>query len=350
MVKNGNQVASFLTLDLTTKGEKENKKMTRRVKPHYVTSIQGKSLVDAFERFIKEKSILVSNSTISNYKISFRVFMRECGYTEETLTTEEIIEDDLLDWVFAMREQELSESSINHYMRDMRVFLYWCMDNELMMPFRIEVREAKELPVKLYTDEELEVLLTHPSKSEDNDFVVWRTWAIVAWVLATANRCKTICNVRMKNVNFDDREIVLEHTKNRKTQTVPLSTELAKVLREYINIWRADAKAEDYLFCNIEAEKLTENALKHSFARYCINRGVSRTSLHSLRHNFAKGYVRAGGNMYKLQEILGHSSLSTTRRYVKLFTEDLKEDYDAYSTLDKLKSKNTRKKGVRRAY
>ena len=290
--------------------------MTRRVKPNYVTGVKSMSLDDAFDKFIREKMSIegLSNSTISNYKVSFRVFKRECGYTEETLTTEETIEDDLQDWVFSMREQELSESSINHYMRDMRVFLYWCMDNELTEPFVIKIREPKELPVKLYTDEELEILLTHPSKSEDNDFVVWRTWAVVAWVLATANRCKTICNVRMKNVNFDDREIVLEHTKNRKAQTVPLSTELAKILREYINIWRADAKADDYLFCNIEAEKLTENALKHSFARYCTNRGVSRTSIHSLRHNFAKGYVRAGGNSLKLQEILGHSSLATTKR------------------------------------
>ena len=196
------------------------------------------------------------------------------------------------------------------------------------------------------TDEELEALLLKPRKSDS--FIEWRTWAIVNWVLATGNRAATICDVKISDINYAHREITLGHTKNKKAQVLPLSSSLETCVKEYIRMWRKEADDNAWLFPNMGEEKLTTNALRLSFGRYCKNRGVDKSNIHGLRHNFAKLWVRNNGNMFSLQKILGHSSLDMTRRYVKLFSEDIKEDYDSFSPLDTIKKGVKRTKTVKR--
>lgn len=114
-------------------------------------------------------------------------------------------------------------------------------------------------------------------------------------------------------------------------------------------MWRRDADLDGWLFPNVGEEKLTTNALRHSFSRYCAARGVERTNIHGLRHNFAKGWVQNNGNMFALQKILGHSSLDMTRKYVRLFAEDIKEDFDKFSPLDTIKRGARRTQTVKRS-
>jgi integrase/recombinase XerD len=214
--------------------------------------------------------------------------------------------------------------------------------------FKIEMIKGQEEPLKLFTDEELELLLEKP-RAKDS-FTDWRTWAIVNWVIGTGNRAATICQVQIGDIDFKYKEITLQHTKNKKAQTIPLSPALETVIKEYIRIWRKESSAEDYLFPSVADEKLTTNALAHSFGRYCNDRGVERTNIHGLRHNFAKGWVRNNGNMFALQQILGHSSLDMTRRYVKLFGEDIKEDFEKFNPLDNIKRAGKRTHNVKRSY
>ena len=143
--------------------------------------------------------------------------------------------------------------------------------------------------------------------------------------------------LKVEDVDFKAKDISLRHTKNKKAQTIPLSSSLETVLRGYIKSFRSESKPDSWLFCNVGDEQMTTNALRLSFGRYCESRGVSKTSIHGLRHNFAKLWIRNNGNQFTLQKILGHSTLEMTRHYVKLFSEDVKEDYDRYSPLDTIK-------------
>ena len=61
---------------------------------------------------------------------------------------------------------------------------------------------------------------------------------------------------------------------------------------------------------------------------YNKRRGVETTGIHRYRHTFAKQWILNGGNVVALQKILGHASLDMTRKYVKLFSEDIKDDFD----------------------
>ncbi len=307
-------------------------------------------LHEAFEEFIDEKeSLNKSPSTIENYKVSYKQFCEFHEVTDET-TTDEITAAHFFEWMNSMKLDGFKPTTINHYLRDCRAFFYWCMDADrayIDKPFKIFMMEGQEEQIKLFADEELEALLEKPKRNDS--FTNWRTWAIVNWVLGTGNRAATIVDVRLTDINYNKKEIVLRHTKNKKAQIIPLSPSLETVLKEYIRMWRREAPTDGFLFCNIGEEKLTTNALRQAFGKYCKDRGVQKTNIHGLRHNFAKGWVQNNGNMFVLQKILGHSSLDMTRKYVKLFSEDIKEDFERFSPLDTIKRNTKRTQTVKRS-
>lgn len=304
----------------------------------------------ALEEFLIEKEAHnLSPKTIKNYHQSVNYFIDFHGFTADT-PLDEITQSDFYKWINSLRLDGVSPSSINHYLRDCRSFFYWCMDvdRKYMDAFKIRQIEQQEEQLKLFPDEELAILLEKPERS-NNKFTDWRNWVVVNWVLATGNRCSTVVDVKIGDIDFKRKEIHLAHTKNKKAQIIPLSSSLETVLKEYIKMWRKGADADGWLFPNVGEEKLTTNALQNSFGKYCKARGCSHTNLHGLRHNFAKGWVKNNGNMYKLQKILGHSTLDMTRKYVNLFSEDIKEDFDRFNPLDTIKRKQKRTQAVKRS-
>lgn len=306
------------------------------------------TIKQAFEEFITEKEARnLAAKTIHNYTQSFNLFCKFYSVNDDT-DIQDITVHHFFKWINQMKLDAIKPTSINHYLRDLRAFFYWAMDSDrAYLPyFKIEMQVHQEEPLKMFTDEDLEKLLVKPPRSAL--FAEYRMWAIVNWVLATGNRASTICDIQIGDIDFNKKEITLKHTKNRKLQIIPLSSSLSVILKDYIKMWRKDCPKEAYLFCNVGDEKLTTNGLRLAFGRYCTNRGVARTNIHGLRHNFAKAWVQANGNMYQLQTIMGHSSLDMTRKYVRLFAEDIKEDFDKFSPLDTIKRKQKRSQTIKR--
>lgn len=319
------------------------RKIQRAAEPDSLT------ICAALEEFLIEKEAHnLAPKTIKNYKQSVDYFLEFHGFTEET-PLDEVTQSHFYKWINSLRLDGVKPSSINHYLRDCRSFFYWCMDvdRKYMEAFKIRQIEQQEEQLKLFPDDELTILLEKPERS-NNKFTDWRNWVIVNWVLATGNRCSTVVDVKICDIDFKRKEIHLAHTKNKKAQIIPLSSSLETVLKEYIKMWRKGAESDGYLFPNVGEEKLTTNALQNSFGKYCKARGCSHTNLHGLRHNFAKGWVKNNGNMYKLQKILGHSTLDMTRKYVNLFSEDIKEDFDRFNPLDTIKRKQKRTQAIKR--
>lgn len=311
------------------------------------------TLDNAFDMFIEEKKNLnKSQSTISNYEITFRVWTRYLEANDYSMLCKDV--DATYVYAFAnhQKSETMKQSSINHYIRDIRSFLYWCMDAQYINPpFKIQIpTEDEEIP-ETYTDEEIHALVARPHRRDDNNLVEWRTWAIVNWILATGNRAGTIVEVRLGDLDFSKKgkpEITIRKTKTHKAYIIPMSTALSTVLKEYIKRWRATSDNNAYLFPSIGDEKLSINALKQSVAKYNKMRGVDKTSVHMFRHTFARTWVRGGGDPFRLQKMLGHSTLDMTRHYVNLFSEDLKEGFDEIVPLDNYKKALSRTKRVTR--
>jgi integrase/recombinase XerD len=305
---------------------------------------------EAFKGFIEEKiADNKSPTTIANYESTYRIFCEYGGFDEDTLI-DKVDSKLVYSWKAHMLADGLKPASVNHYIRDLRCILKWCMDEsrEYLAPFKITlVEETDEIP-KHYTDDDVQLLLAKPSKRDR--FTYWRCWAVFNWVMATGNRASTVCEIKLNDINFAKKEIAVRHAKGKKQQIIPLSTELAAVLKEYIRIWRSgeDVEPDAYLFANIAEEKLTPNALYRSFNNYAQDRGASKGGIHAMRHTFAKGYIKNNGNVFNLQKILGHKKLDMTRKYVALFAEDLKEGYDAVSPLDTIKRSQKRTQVVKR--
>ena len=291
------------------------------------------TLQEAFDLFIQEKEANgLSASTLRNYNLSWKIFSEYC---EITLPSE-INDGVIIKWINHMRKSEIAPSSMNHYLRDMRCFINWLVKREYCEKVEIkEVRQQEEQP-KFYKDEDIELLLEKPRVKDS--FVEWRTWAIVNTILATGARAQTICDMTLADIDFQKKEIALGHTKNKKAQNVPMSKSLETCLREYIRKFDVST----YLFPNVGDEKLTTNGLRLAYGRYCKDRGVEQTNIHGLRHSFARSWVKNGGSAFALQRILGHSNISMTNKYVKLYAEDIKEDYEDFSALDVIKKKKSR--------
>ena len=281
-----------------------------------------------------------SSSTIRNYKQSFHYYTEYNNFDADT-PIESLTKDSVFWWLKSMASDGKKVSTINHYLRDVRAFLYWCMDEEreFIEPYTIQEVRGQEAEPKAFDVEDIETLSHKPKQS--NSFNDWRTWAIVNWIVGTGNRSRTVCNVQIGDVDFKNAEIYLRETKNKKYANIPLSPRLAAVLKEYMaefDDYFKTASETDFLFPNSSGEQLTTNALRHAFSRYCADRGVTQTNLHGLRHSFAINYLRLGGNLIKLQHILGHSTLEMTRKYVRFSIDDLKEDFANVSPLDNLSS------------
>ena len=308
-------------------------------------------MCDAFSEFLAEKaSQNLVEKTLNNYAKSYEYFIEFefDGNDEIDIATVQKIY--VQHWVADMLKQGKRATTINRYLRDIRTFLYWCMDidRQYLNTYKIELVKGQEELPKIFTTEEVLLLLQKPTNQKD--FVEWRNWAIVNWVLGTGNRASTICNVKIGDIDFDTKRIILRHTKNKKAQVLPiLSSTMEKAIKLYIKKCRSGkyVTSDSYLFPSVEEVQLTYNALAHSFSKYCKERNVEHTNIHGLRHYFATEWAKNnGGDGDRLQIILGHSDYTMTKRYIKLSTEDLTTGGLDCTPLDKINVKKRHKKVV----
>lgn len=298
-------------------------------------------LFEAFDDFIQEKEAKnLSPATLRNYTKSFKAF---CEYHELTSSflLDEVKIGMVYQWINHMKQNEVRPQSINHYLRDLRTFFNWCNERDIIQePIKIkEVEEQDNLP-KMYSDEEIAVLLEKPKAGDS--FSDWRTWAMISTVYSTGMRASTLCSLRIDSLNFEREEITIEKQKNKQAGILPMTNALASVLKEYLRKWLKDEAPDSFLFPNISGYPLTTNALNHSVDRYCERREVECKGIHSVRHNFSRDMILNGAGEFRLQRYLQHSSIQMSQKYVKLFTADLKKDAESYNPLDNAKKKASR--------
>jgi len=112
--------------------------------------------------------------------------------------------------------------------------------------FKIELPKVEKKIRETYTASEIEKLLVKPNLKKCR-FSEYRNWVIINYLLSTANRISTAINLRIRDLNFEDDEIILRKTKNKRQYTIPMNKHLKKILIEYLSYRKG--KPEDYLFC-----------------------------------------------------------------------------------------------------
>lgn len=296
------------------------------------------SIQTAFEQFQKQNQLKnLSQSTIDFYSSKARHFFNFLEDTDQPIDS--ITEETVVDYIFSLKEKQLHDTTINTYLRMVRAFLYWCMDKGYLGRFPIKLIRA-DIPIKeTYTNNELERLLEAPDQ-KNCSFAEYRNWVMVNFLLGTGCRASTLVNLKIEDLNFSDGTVLFRHMKTRNQQIVPLTRALLKILEEYLGY--RDGAPSDLLFVSEYSVQLTVSALGNAIWSYNHKRGVEKTSLHLFRHTYAKLYIQAGGDPFRLQKLLGHSDLSMTRRYVALYADDLKANYDTLNPLEQM-THNTRR-------
>ena len=145
-----------------------------------------------------------AEATLNGYRYDITRFLK--FLSDEQLTVNEA---GFKWYVIHLTDSGMTANSVNHYIRSVKVFLYWCMEQDEIAPFKIKMVKAQETIKDVYTQEELCALI-QPPKREDS-FVVWRSWAIINFILGTAAREATVCEMQMQDISFDDRTITFRH-------------------------------------------------------------------------------------------------------------------------------------------
>ena len=187
-------------------------------------------------------------------------------------------------------------------------------------------KTSKRLPLFLYP-QEIEALLSAPN----NDILGIRDRAILELLYATGMRVGELVSLKTSDINFGANFIVV-FGKGSKERIVFFGQKAAESLEEYLK------KSRPYLVKNIECDSLFLNkngtTLSDRSVRRIIDKYVKSEALnndispHTIRHTFATHMLNNGADLKTVQELLGHSSLSTTQIYTHVTKDRLKEVYD----------------------
>lgn len=231
----------------------------------------------------------------------------------------------------------VSPQTVNHYLRSYRAFGFFCEDEGYIPTgFKLPIKEVEPPLKEVYTEAELRKLTREP---DIEDFVAYRNYAIITLILTTGARSNTILNIKIKDFDPETGYINFNTTKTHIAIKEGLDPTCIQALRRFVERWRSfeDTDKEDYLFCNYKEEQMSRATLCKSIREYNLARGVKKTSLHLLRHTFAKMWITDGGDIVTLAKVLTHSELEMVKRYSNLYATDVKKEIEQHSALAQLK-------------
>lgn len=268
--------------------------------------------------------------TINHYKQSYTQFYK---YFERETPIEQINQKAYNDYVIYLRRTLHNDVSINSYLRDLITTLHFLMNEGYIAPFKMQAIKVDKTNVETYSEEELKTLLQKPNIKKCS-FTEYQCWVITNFLFSTGVRQRSLINIKVKDVDFDNNVVYVNVTKNRKPLIVPINLTMANILSEFLK-HRQHQTLDEYLFCNAYGQQLVKSTSYHMLYEYNKRRGINTTGIHRYRHTFAKQWILNGGNVVSLSQILGHSSLAITQNYINLLVSDVAKQVNEINLLDK---------------
>lgn len=269
------------------------------------------------------------------FYIKFCKFIREwLNTTEKEMPIVTLTKMNEIQLLFVKSMGEVGQQTINNYLRAYRSFGNFCEKQGYIDGFKCPIKEVEPQIKQVYTDGELKKLLVKPNINQLNEY---RNWVIINLILSTGARCNTIINIKLNDVNLEERSIIFNTTKAHKTCRIPLNITITRILNEYIYYY-GECSKQGYLFFNECGEQITRSGLGTAIQRYNRKRGVEKTSLHLFRHTFAKKWLQDGGDIFTLQKVLTHSELTMVKRYANIYDSDIITAVNEHCALNQIKA------------
>ena len=247
-------------------------------------------------------------------------------------TIENIKYDDISEYLKNLYEKKLDSKSISNNISTLKSFYKFLMMfkdlkknplDEIIMP-----KTKKSIPKSLSYDEVDNLL-----NIEINNYYDYRNKAILELMYSCGLRASELVNLLIHDINLEE-AFVRVLGKGAKERFVPLGDYASKAITEYIEKarpWLSKGNITDYLFLNNHGNKMTRQALFKIIKKLAFEKNIKTDfSPHTLRHSFATHLLENGADLRSIQEMLGHSSISTTQIYTSVSNELTAKNYHKF--------------------
>ena len=160
---------------------------------------------------------------------------------------------------------------------------------------------------------------------------------MITLMLDTGIRSNELITLKTRDVHLEEGYMKVMG-KGQKERVLPFGSASQKGLLKYLYHFRAEPVHQGIgnFFLTLDGYPMTYNALRLIMNRLAKRSGVERLHAHLLRHTFAVNYLVNGGDVFSLQQILGHTTLDMVRRYINLASTHVMAQHKKFSPVDRM--------------
>lgn len=286
-------------------------------------------LIHAYENYLS-KVKQASGNTVSSYMRDIRQFsdwLRSDKDTDILYATQLNISD----YLNCLQQQGRSGATVSRTLASLKNFYNYAVSSGFLeiSPVTSDIhvdRGEKKLP-QILTGREVETLLAQPGSTDAKGL---RDKAMLEVMYATGIRVTELINLNLEDVNLELG--IVKCGASQKSRAIPLYPAALRALRVYIQEVRmmmvADP-AENALFVNVGGARMSRQGFWKLLKFYQNKAGIEKEiTPHTLRHSFAVHLLENGADLGSLQELMGHSDISSTQMYVQMINHKIKSVYD----------------------
>ena len=267
----------------------------------------------------------LSENTTKSYKRDLKklyLFLEKLNITNYSDIKEEICSA----WIGDLYSQNNKPKSIQRHLSSAKGFFRFLKKNNLISssPFELVTapKSSNTLPDVLSPEDVEQLLNFKPSNT-----IEIRDMAIVELMYSSGLRVSETVNINISD--FEENMSFLRVIgKGSKTRLVPMGRFAINAINNWLNEREKISNNTDALFLNSKGSRLSVRSIQLRLKKMAIKQGLPPVHPHMLRHSFATHMLESSGDLRTIQELLGHSSLSTTQIYTKLDYQHLAKIYD----------------------
>ena len=274
----------------------------------------------------------LSENTTKSYERDLKklyLFLKKLNVTNYSEIKEEICSA----WIGDLYSQNNKPKSIQRHLSSAKGFFRFLKKNNLIgsSPFELVTapKSSNTLPDVLSPEDVEQLLNFKPSNT-----IEIRDMAIVELMYSSGLRVSETVNINISD--FEENMSFLRVIgKGSKTRLVPMGRFAINAINDWLDEREKISNNTDALFLNSKGSSLSGRSIQLRLKKMAIKQGLPPVHPHMLRHSFATHMLESSGDLRTIQELLGHSSLSTTQIYTKLDYQHLAKIYDKSHPLAK---------------
>jgi len=284
-----------------------------------------KELIDSFLDYLSVERALAKN-TILAYRQDLNIYL-DFIIKRGIQILSKINKNDIVDFMLSQKDSGVSPTSISRRLAAIRMFHRFLSRERVLKSDPTTLIESpklwKKVPDTLSLNE-VEALISQPDVRDHQGV---RDKAILETLYATGMRVSESCDLKTNNVNLDI-GFLRCIGKGNKERIIPLGKKAIHSINRYLESSRPyflKQKTSEYLFISRSGSKISRQSIWKLIKRYAKEAKIKKPiKVHTLRHSFATHLLERGADLRSVQEMLGHSNISTTQIYTHIDKERLK--------------------------